>query len=84
MEEIIKRKLEDGLQPEVLEVINESHLHVGHAGDNGSGQTHFRVKVVSNEFTGMSRVEMHRLVQDQLQEAFSKGLHAISISARIP
>ena len=81
MEEIIKQKLEDGLQPEVLEVVNESHLHAGHAGDDGSGQTHFRVKVVSAEFRGMSRIEMHGMVQDQLQGCFLNGLHAIAISA---
>lgn len=81
MEEIIRRKLAESLKPSVLEVVNESHLHAGHAGDNGSGQTHFRVKVVSPAFSGMSRVEMQRLVYKILEMEMRIGIHALSINA---
>jgi BolA protein len=81
MEEIIRRKLAESLKPSVLEVVNESHLHAGHAGDNGSGQTHFRVKVVSSAFSGMSRVEMQRLVYKILEMEMRIGIHALSINA---
>jgi BolA protein len=81
MEEIIRRKLAESLNPSVLEVVNESHLHAGHAGDNGSGETHFRVKVVSAAFSGMSRVEMQRLVYKILEMEMRIGIHALSINA---
>lgn len=81
MEEIIRRKLAESLNPSVLEVINESHLHAGHAGDDGSGETHFRVKVVSTAFSGMTRVEMQRLVYKILEMEMRIGIHALSINA---
>lgn len=81
MEETIRRKLAESLNPSVLEVINESHLHAGHAGDDGSGETHFRVKVVSTAFSGMTRVEMQRLVYKILEMEMRIGIHALSINA---
>ena len=81
MEDFIKQKLEAALQPVSLHVVNESHLHAGHAGDDGSGQTHFRIKVVSDQFDGKSRVEKHMIVNALLEKAFKNGLHALSISA---
>lgn len=81
MEETIRRKLAESLNPSVLEVINESHLHAGHAGDDGSGETHFRVKVVSAAFSGMTRVEMQRLVYKILEMEMRIGIHALSINA---
>lgn len=84
MEDLIKRKLEEGLQPVELVVMNESHLHAGHAGDDGSGQTHFRIKVVSDKFSNISKIECHRIVNLLLEEAYDNGLHALSISAKAP
>lgn len=81
MEETIRQKLAESLSPSVLEVINESHLHAGHAGDDGSGETHFRVKVVSAAFAGMTRVEMQRLVYKILEMEMRIGIHALSINA---
>jgi BolA protein len=81
MEETIRRKLAESLNPSVLEVVNESHLHAGHAGDDGSGETHFRVKVVSAAFSGMTRVEMQRLVYEILKMEMGIGIHALSINA---
>ena len=81
MEAIIRRKLEESLNPSVLEVVNESHLHRGHAGDDGSGETHFRVKVVSSSFAGLSRVAAQRKIYDVLQNEMKSGIHALSINA---
>jgi BolA protein len=72
--------LRDKLQPGVLEVLDESAQHAGHAGADGSGfGTHFRVRIASPLFTGKSRVARHRLVYDALQEFMVRGVHALAI-----
>jgi len=74
------QRLRDVLQPEHLEVLDESGLHAGHAGANGSGfGTHFRVRIASPLFTGRTRVARHRLVYDALQDFIAQGVHAIAI-----
>ncbi len=65
-----------------LQVINESHLHAGHAGA-GEG-SHFRVKIVSAAMTGLARVARHRLVYDALREVIPHGVHALAIEAKSP
>lgn len=76
--------LEERLQPVALDVIDESHLHAGHAGARPEGETHFRLDVVSTAFEGKSRVERHRIVNGLLEEAFRRGLHALAVRARTP
>ena len=72
--------LRERLQPTLLEVIDESYQHAGHAGANGTGVgTHFRVRIASPFFTGVSRVAQHRLVYDALQAFIDAGLHALAI-----
>jgi BolA protein len=72
--------LREKLQPQQLEVLDESAQHAGHAGSDGSGSgTHFRVRIASQLFTGKSRVARHRLVYDALQEFMARGLHALAI-----
>lgn len=80
----ITRTLEERIAPTRLDVEDESHRHAGHAGWREGGETHFRIDVVSPAFEGKSRVERHRLVNDVLREAFSRGLHALAIKARAP
>ena len=73
-------RLRERLQPTVLEVIDESGAHAGHAGANGTGfGTHFRVRIASPFFTDCSRVARHRLVYDALQVFIDRGVHAIAI-----
>jgi BolA protein len=72
------------LDPTDLAVEDESHLHEGHGGWRPSGETHFRINVVSAVFAGKSRVERHRIVNEQMGEAFQRGLHALAISAKAP
>jgi BolA protein len=84
LEQRIRERLMIGLEPVRLDIINESHLHAGHAGDNGTGQTHFRVLAISEQFRGLSRVERHRLVNDLLAAEFRDGVHALALAARTP
>ena len=74
------RRLRDVLQPEQLEVLDESAAHAGHAGANGTGfGTHFRVRIASPLFAGKPRVARHRLVYDALQDFIDQGVHALAI-----
>ena len=75
-------RLQERLSPTRLEVIDESYQHAGHVGANESGfGTHFRVRIASHLFTGLSRVARHRLVYDALQDFIDQGLHALAIEA---
>ena len=81
----IDQRLRERLAPTSLVVLDESHQHSGHAGANGTGfGTHFRVRVASQLFTGVSRVARHRLVYDALQDFMDQGLHALAIEAHLP
>lgn len=72
--------LRERLQPTALEVLDESWQHEGHPGANGTGfGTHFRVRIASPLFTGLTRVRQHRLVYDALQEFIDRGAHALAI-----
>lgn len=78
----LDQQLREKLQPTALQVIDESYQHAGHAGADPSGVgTHFRVKIASPLFTGLSRVARHRLVYDSLQDFIDQGLHALAIEA---
>jgi BolA protein len=84
MQESIETKLAQALQPSELVVVNDSHRHKGHAGDDGSGETHFNVTVVSDSFSGKSRVARQRMIYDLLAYELQNGLHALSIKAFTP
>lgn len=73
------QKLAQALQPVHLDIVNQSHLHAGHAGDDGSGETHFHVLVVSDMFCGKSRIERQRMVFDALSEEVRLQIHALSM-----
>lgn len=80
----ITQLLESALQPLILEVVDDSAKHAGHAGARPGGQTHFSVTVVSERFAGKPRVARHRLVYDALHPLFGEGLHALAINAKTP
>lgn len=81
----LETRLRERLAPTTLEVADESYQHAGHAGANDTGfGTHFRVRVVSHLFTGLSRVARHRLVYDALQDFIDQGLHALAIETENP
>jgi len=78
--EALRQRLAELLAPTLLEVIDESFAHAGHAGADGTGYgTHFRVRIASPLFAGRPRVARHRLVYDALQEFVDRGLHALAI-----
>ena len=78
----LEAALREALQPTVLEVIDESAAHAGHAGAGDAGYgTHFRVRIASPLFAGKPRVAQHRLVYDALHIFIAQGLHAIAIEA---
>lgn len=81
VEQQIRDILAKALNPVRLEVINESHMHAGHAGGtpDGSGESHMRVRVISAEFDGMARVQRHRRVNELLKPVLDEGLHALAI-----
>ena len=70
------------LQPLYLEVIDDSHLHAGHA-DAREGR-HFTVRITAERFNGLSRVARHRLIYDSVQLLIPRGIHALAIEARAP
>lgn len=81
----ITRKLSETFQPERLEVINESHLHAGHQKHfDGTGETHFRVRIVSQSFAGLSRIERHRALNDLLKPEIDAGVHALALEPAAP
>lgn len=79
----IVARLTEALAPSRLDLVDESASHAGHAGVAGrSGETHFRLAVVSDAFAGLSAVARHRLVYAALDAQFQQGLHALTISAQ--
>ncbi len=80
----MREKLMVALRPTRLDVVNESHLHAGHASSPGTGESHFRILIVSDAFAGKSRVERHRLVNEAVREELTGGVHALAIKAAAP
>lgn len=84
----IQQEMEDLLRhafaPTQLRVINDSAQHSGHAGDDGSGESHFTVVIESTAFAGKSRVERQRLVNRALGDIPGNRVHALAIRASSP
>jgi BolA protein len=81
--ERIRSLLQAALQPSQLEVGDDSHLHVGHAGA-ASGGGHYSVRIVSDRFEGQRLVMRHRLVYDAVQGMMHTDIHALAITALAP
>ena len=80
----IEQRLRAALAPTRLAVINDSGRHKGHAGDDGSGESHFTVEIESPRFAGMSRVERQRAVNAALADLLRDEIHALAIRAKAP
>lgn len=80
----IREKLMVALEPTRLDVVNESHQHAGHAGSPGTGESHFRVLIVSPAFAGKSRVERHRMVNAALADEMAGRVHALALKTFAP
>ena len=78
----IELVLRAALAPSAIEVVDDSHLHAGHAGAREG--RHYTVRLTSPRFSGLSRVARHRLVYDSLGSLAEQGVHALAIVARAP
>jgi BolA protein len=83
-EATIREKLLQAFAPTRLEVVNESHLHAGHRTSPGTGESHFRVLIVSAAFTGASRVARHRSVNATLASELAGKVHALALRTYAP
>ncbi len=77
----IKQKLAEAFTPEELTVENDSHRHAGHSGDDGSGETHFNVKIRAAALASMSRVARHRAIHTALGPNIIGRIHALALDA---
>jgi BolA protein len=84
VEATIREKLQQAFAPTRLDVINESHLHAGHRNSPGTGESHFRVIVVAQSFTGLSRLARHRAINTVLATEIKGKVHALALDARAP
>ncbi len=82
--EELRERLEQALQPKLLDIVDESAKHHGHAGWREGGETHFRVHVVSSAFDGLSRIDRQRLVHGAAADLLRERIHALSIRALTP
>jgi BolA protein len=81
--ERIRAQLRANLHTDEVELIDDSHLHAGHAGAR-DGRGHFRVRVVSEDFEGLRTVQRHQLVYRSLGDLMQTDIHALGISALTP
>ncbi len=72
-------KLTARFQPEVLDVIDESERHRGHGGWREGGETHFRVRIATRHFDGLTRLAQHRAVMQALDDELKAGVHALAV-----
>jgi len=80
VEASIKEKLTSSLQPQLLQVINESHMHAVPK----NSETHFKVVIVSESFEGVKSIDRHRKINALLSAELEGGVHALSIVAKTP
>lgn len=78
IQKTMEKKLHKALDIQSLEIINESHLHKGHAGDDGSGDSHFSIHIAAGDFSGLTTLNCHKLIYKILSDEM-KSIHALSI-----
>ncbi|ODN43411.1 BolA family protein [Piscirickettsia litoralis] len=76
--EMIRQRLEQALSPASLEIIDDSHKHIGHAGA-ASGAGHFTVKISAKALTGKTRIQQHQSIYQALADMMPAEIHALSI-----
>ncbi len=80
----IEKRLIAGLSPSRLVISNDSAMHSGHSGDNGTGESHFSVEIESDQFISKNRVAMQRMVNAALGDLMDEKVHAMAIKASVP
>lgn len=78
----IRQRLEAAFQPRLLEVVDDSERHRGHAGYQEGGQSHYRVTIAADAFAGLGRVERHRAVHAALGRDLVAEIHALALTIR--
>jgi BolA protein len=79
----IEEKLRTAFSPSHLEIIDESHLHAGHAGAR-DGKGHFKVAIIADDFSGKSMIKRHRMIYGALDSLLESDIHALTIEAQAP
>lgn len=79
---LIRERLSNAFAPELIEIIDDSHKHAGHASAKGGG--HFAVRIVSPAFAGKSLVQRHRMVYEAMGDLMQHEVHALTIKAETP
>ncbi|MDI7773950.1 BolA family protein [Asticcacaulis sp. EMRT-3] len=80
----LKSRLDEALQPQHLEIHDDSAKHSGHAGARKEGESHFSIIIVSERFRGLNRVARQRLVNQVLAEYLAGPVHALSLKTLAP
>jgi BolA protein len=80
----LRAKLEAALSPLALDIEDESAKHAGHAGAREGGETHYRIRIVSESFAGLSRVQRQRKVYTAVAEEMAERVHALSLVTLTP
>jgi BolA protein len=83
MESVIRERL-SALEPVAMQLVDESAAHAGHAGARPGGETHWRLSIVSQRFSGQPTVARHRMIYQALGELMQHPIHALAITARSP
>ncbi len=81
---LYESELKHHLEPQFIQIIDDSHLHAGHVGHTSAGASHLTLNIVSDKFTGLSRVQRHRLVYHILSSWMKADIHALVINAKTP
>ncbi|MCP5381105.1 MAG: BolA family transcriptional regulator [Kordiimonadaceae bacterium] len=82
VKENIELKVNKSINPEFLEVMDESHKHAGHAGARPEGETHFHINMTASALNGKSRVERQRLIYNILKDELAGPIHALSLNLK--
>lgn len=80
----MREKLTRALNPTILELVDESARHIGHAGHDGRGESHFHLTLVSADFTGLGRLERQRRVYAILKDEMAGRVHALAMTLKTP
>ena len=84
VERKIKDAIDEHFSADFLKITNESHKHQGHAGDNGTGESHFHLTIIDESFKGQNAVARQRLVYTSLSNLLKTQIHALSLSLFTP
>ena len=80
----MRAKITAALTPDYFDLVDESHKHVGHAGHDGHGESHFHLTVVAGFFTGLNRVQRQKKIYEILKQEMAGRVHALGMSLKAP